>query len=141
MYEAAKLAEQLSPRQGLSFADMPELYWRIGDRDAAKTALKSLSKIAEKVYSQDMNPDDPNLACKRIWPSSRLWRSCVETAEKVSPELASEIIAAIPDEDISAFQNITYASSLLNAPTFPATLAERHKNGNSLLQMQGPTEQ
>jgi len=139
--EAVKLADQLSPREGLSFTDVPELYLTIGDSDAAKTALKSLSKIAEKVYSQDINPDDPNLAFKGIWPSSRLWRSCVETAEKVSAELASEIIAAIPDEDISAFQNITYASSLLNAPTFPATWAERHKNGISLVQMQGPTEQ
>jgi len=135
-----KLADQLSPRQGLSFTDVPELYLTIGDSDAAKTALKSLSKIAEKVYSQDTNPDDPNLAFKGIWPSSRLWRSCVQTAEKVSAELASEIIAAIPDEDFSAFQNITCASSLLNAPAFPATWAERHKNGISLVQMQGPTE-
>jgi hypothetical protein len=136
-----KLADQLSPRQGLSFTDVPELYLTIGDSDAAKTALKSLSKIAEKVYSQDTNPDDPNLAFKGIWPSSRLWRSCVQTAQKVSAVLAAEIIAAIPDEDIAAFQNITYASSLLNAPTFPATWAERHKNGISLVQMQGPTEQ
>ena len=38
----------------------------------------------------------------------------------LSAELAAEITAAIPDEDISAFQNITHASSLLNAPTFPS---------------------
>ena len=139
--EMVKLADQLSPRQGLSFADVPELYLRIGDKDAARTALKSLSKIAEKVYLQDTNPDDPNLAFKGIWPSSRLWRSCVETAKKVSAELASEIIAAIPDDDISAFQNITYASSLLNAPTFPATWAERHKNGISMINMPPPAEQ
>ena len=59
----------------------------------------------------------------------------------VSAALAAEITARIPDEDISAFENITYASSLLNAPTFPATWAERHNNGISLVQMQGPTEQ
>jgi hypothetical protein len=139
--EALKLADQLSPQQGMAFTDVPELYLAIGDKEAAKTALKSLSKIAERVYSQDTNPDDPNLAFKGVWPSSRLWRSGVQTAEKVSAELAAEIIAAIPDEDISAFQNITYASSLLNAPTFPATWAERHKNGISMVQMQGPTEQ
>lgn len=136
--EAMKLADQLSPKQGLAFADVPELYLKIGDKDAAKTALKTLSKIAEKVYAQDSNLDDPNLAFKGLWPSSRLWRSCVETAGKVSPELVAEMIAAIPDEEISAFQNITYAGSLLNAPTFPATWAERHKNGMAMVQMEGP---
>ena len=56
----------------------------------------------------------------------------------VSAELAAEITARIPDKDISTFQNITYASSRLNAPTLPATRAERHKNGLSLVRMQGP---
>jgi hypothetical protein len=64
-----------------------------------------------------------------------------ESMVLVSAELAAEITAAIPDEDISAFQNITYASSLLNAPTFPTTWAERQKNGISLVQMQGSTEE
>ena len=35
----------------------------------------------------------------------------------------------------------TYASSRLNAPTFPVTWAERHNNGIWLVQMPWSTEQ
>jgi len=129
--ELLKLTDQLSLHQDSYLADVPQLYLTIGDEQGARSAIKSLSKIAEKVYAADNDPDNPNLAFKGTWPSSRLWRSCVEAADKISPELVHEIISGIPDEDIAVFQKITYANSLLGAPAFPMAWAEYHKHTSS----------
>ena len=105
----------------------------MGDTEGAKKAVKVLAKAAEKAYVEDTNPDDPNLAFKGQWPSSALWRTAVQAAAKISPEMAEEIMAGIQDEDIAAFQKISYASSLLGAPRAQLSISTRRKNGTSFM--------
>jgi hypothetical protein len=129
--EIVKLEDQLSQSQAQSLDKVPQSYLDLGDEEGAKKALKGLLKIAEKLYTRDNDPDDPNLAFKGTWPSTNLWRKCVQIAGKISPDLAQEIIAGISDPEIETFQKVAYATSLLGVPGLPTSIAERHKNGSS----------
>jgi len=79
------------------------------------------------LYAEDINADDPNQAFKGAWPSSSLWRGCVIVAGEIAPEMALEIIGEIPDDDIAAFEKVSYAGSLLGAPSSPMMVATRRK--------------
>jgi len=125
--EALKLADQLSPEQELSLKPVPEIYLTLGDMEGAGKAVKVLSKAAERLYAEDINADDPNQAFKGAWPSSSLWRGCVIVAGEIAPEMALEIIGEIPDDDIAAFEKVSYAGSLLGAPSSPMMVATRRK--------------
>jgi hypothetical protein len=113
--EILKFQDQLTPDQTAGLANLPELYMALGEEDEAKKVLGAVLKAAEKIYAHDTDADDPNKAFKGTWPSSDLWRKCVQVAAKISPALSEEIIANIPDPDIAAAQKVAFASSLLGA--------------------------
>jgi hypothetical protein len=46
-------------------------------------------------------------------------RRLVIIATKGSPDLAEQIISEIPDEEVRAFQNVTFANTLLQANDYP----------------------
>jgi hypothetical protein len=117
--ELVKIEDQLTPEQMRDVARFPELYLVLGDEEGAKKALKAMLKAADKVYAQDTNSDDPNKAFKGVWPSVDMWRQCVQVAGRISPDLAEEIIANIPDPDIVALEKVAFASALLHAPGVP----------------------
>jgi hypothetical protein len=129
--EILKFAEQLNPQEIQTLAEVPELYFKMGDTDAAKKSLTPMLKSAEKLYAQDTDADDPNKAFKGTWPSSNLWRKCVQAAAKISPALAEEIITQIPDPDIVAAQRVSFASALLGVTDDPIIVSNCHKSGSS----------
>jgi len=132
--EIRKIAENTpAHNQAGILAELPELYLRPGDQDAARSSLNELVKIAVKLYSRDSDSDDPNQAFKAMWPSADLWRHCVQVAAKLAPSAAEEIIEEVPDADIKAFERITFANALLGADTPPISIIEKHKNGMSVV--------
>lgn len=129
--EATKLAEQLPPRQGRKLANAMDVYTQLGDEEGAEKALNVLLKIAQNLYAIDSNPSDPNQVFKGMWPSTVLWRRCVEFSVKLSPNLAKSIISDLSDPEIAALQRVAYASSLLGASTGPWQIAEKNeRSGN-----------
>ncbi|PYX76176.1 MAG: hypothetical protein DMG72_05640 [Acidobacteria bacterium] len=130
--EIRKIAENTpAHNQAGILAELPEIYLRLGDQDAARSSLNELVKIAVKLYSRDSDSDDPNQAFKAMWPSANLWRHCVQVAAKLAPSVAEEIIEEVPDADIKTFERITFANTLLGADTPPISIIEKHKNGMS----------
>ncbi len=111
--EILKFEDQLSPEQIKSIADAPQIYIKLGDADDAKKALKPMLKAAEKLYAHDTDGDDPNKSFKGTWPSTDLWRKCVQVGAKISPAYVEEILAEIPDPEIAASVKVAYAASLL----------------------------
>lgn len=111
--EILKFEDQLSPEQIKSIADAPQIYLKLGDADDAKKAVKPMLKAAEKLYAHDTDGDDPNKSFKGTWPSTDLWRKCVQVGAKISPAYAEEILAEIPDPEIAASVKVAYAASLL----------------------------
>ncbi len=129
--EILKIEDQLTPQQMAGLANLPKIYLDLGDEDGARKALKPLLKAAEKIYAHDTDADDPNRAFKGTWPSADLWRKCVQTAAKVSPSLAEEIIGEIPDPEIAASAKVDFAGSLLRAGGEPMMVSDCRKNGSS----------
>lgn len=54
--------------QALMLPSIAETYLAMGDADGAMSQIKSLLKLAEKVYASDTDTDDPNLAFIGAWP-------------------------------------------------------------------------
>ena len=125
--EIVKVQDQLSPTQMMGVSKLAGIYLHLGDEEDARNALKALLKTAEKLYESDINAEDPNNAFKGNWPSSNLWRRCVQVAAKISPTLAEEIISQISDAEIAAAENVAYASSLLGAESEPFMINECRK--------------
>ena len=126
--EIIRVEDQLSAQEIAGAANLPMMYIRLGDDEAAKKAIKAMVKAAEKLYARDTDDDDPNKAFKGTWPSADLWRKCVQAAAKISPALAEEIITEIPDPEIAAAQRVAFASSLLGALGEPMIVSDCRKN-------------
>jgi hypothetical protein len=130
MNEARRLMQDAVPsKQALFLAEVPDFYIKLGDEDGARSAIKDQVKVAEKLYAIDSDAGDPNLAFKGAWPSSNAWRTSIQQATKVSPALAEEIVAQIPDPDIAGFQQVIYANTLLGAEKSSVAVIEWHKSG------------
>lgn len=129
--ELSKTEDQWSLAQQSTMADLPKIYLDLGDEEGAKKALKIMLKAAEKLYAHDTDGDDPNKAFKGTWPSTDLWRKCVQVAAKISPALAEEIINGIPDPEIAASQKVAFAGSLLGTGGEPVIVSDCRKNGSS----------
>jgi hypothetical protein len=135
MNEARRLMQDAVPsKQALFLAEVPDFYIKLGDEDGARSAIKDQVKVAEKLYAIDSDAGDPNLAFKGAWPSSNAWRTSIQQATKVSPALAEEIVAQIPDPDIAGFQQVIYANTLLGAEKsrVAVIVIEWHKSGQHL---------
>jgi hypothetical protein len=129
--EIMKFEEQLTPEQIKNEADLPQIYFELGDREDAKKALNVMLKAAEKLYAHDTDGDDPNKSFKGTWPSADLWRKCVQAARKISPAYAEEIIGEIPDAEIAASIKVAYAGSLLGqTSSVPILVSDCRKNSS-----------
>ena len=114
--EAAKLEDRLVASQLTSFPNLPELYVELGDKEGAERSVATTLKIARKIYAWDTDSDDPNQAFKEMWPSTAIWERTLRAADKLSPALAQDIIADIPDPEIAAVGKLQEASILLGKP-------------------------
>lgn len=130
MTEARRLAQDVDPSwQALILEDVPDFYLKLGDEDGARSAIKDQVKLAEKLYAADTDAGDPNLVFKGAWPSANAWRTCIQQATKLSSAFAEEILAQIPDPDITGFERVMYANALLEAGKSDIAVLEWHKNG------------
>jgi hypothetical protein len=125
------IQDQLTPQEITGIDDLPGLYLRVGDMDAAKKALDILVKAAGKIYEHDTDSDDPNKAFEGTWPSTDLWRKAIQQAAKISPSLPDEIIAGLPDPEISVFEKVVFASALIGTSGLDDSIlvADCRKNG------------
>ena len=125
------IQDQLTPQEMSGIDNLPELYLKVGDTDAAKKAVDILVKAAGKIYEHDTDPDDPNKAFEGTWPSTDLWRKAIQQAAKISSGLPDEIIAGLPDPEISAFQKVVFASAVVGTVAFDDSIlvTDCRKNG------------
>ena len=114
--------------RGLGYA--AEEYLEIGDEDDAHKTVEEALQVAEKLYAKDTDNSDPNQAFKGVWPSTQLWRHCLQITARFSPSAAEAIIANIQDPEIATFEKIYFANSLLGAPQKSLPIVVFHKDGN-----------
>jgi hypothetical protein len=127
------IQDQLTPKEMTGLDDLPELYLKVGDIDAAKKAVDILVKAADKIYEHDSDPEDPNKAFEGTWPSTDLWRKAIQQGARISAVLSDEIIAGLPDPEISTFEKVIFAAALVGASAADDSIlvADCRKNGAS----------
>jgi len=87
----------------------------MGDVDLAVKLFRSGMEQADKLRSEDADPDDPNLALKAWWPSvSAYWR-LVQAASRFSPRTALEQVQEIKDPEILLLLEVRLANNGLGA--------------------------
>jgi hypothetical protein len=109
------LSQSSLTAQARNLGNAAEEYLEIGDEDDAHKTVEEAVQVAEKLYTKDTDNEDPNQDFKGVWPSTQLWRRCIEITARFSPSAAEEIIANIKDPDIATFEKIYFANSLLGA--------------------------
>jgi len=130
MGDLQKLTSDLDiATQARMLTAVPNFYVEIGDMEEAKASVKDLMKLADKLYARDVDSSDPNLLFKGVWPSTALWRRCVQFGAKISTEFAEEMIAQVPDAEIQTFERVNYGATLAGSEPFRTSMIEWHKNG------------
>jgi hypothetical protein len=89
----------------------------MGELDLAVKLFRSGMEQADKLRSEDADPDDPNLALKAWWPSvSAYWR-LIQAASRFSPRTALERVREIKEPEILLLLEVRLANSALGART------------------------
>jgi hypothetical protein len=89
----------------------------MGEVNLALSLFRSGMDQADKLRSEDADPDDPNTALKALWPSvSAYWR-LVGAASLLSPPTALQEIRKIKDPEILLLLEVRLASMRLGART------------------------
>jgi hypothetical protein len=104
---------------------------RLKEVDKAQSMVSKLLKYIDKLYAIDVNSDDPNRALKSTWPSTVVSRACAALAARISTKFAQEVLRELPDPDLRVFVDIELANIMLQAPSYPALVQERHKEEKS----------
>jgi len=87
----------------------------IGEVDLALKLFRSGMEQADRLRSEDADPDDPNIALKAWWPSvSAYWR-LVLASSQFSPQTALEQVAEIKDPEILLLLEVRLASKSVGA--------------------------
>lgn len=111
------------------------LYLQMEDSDAAKKTVEKGLKIADQVFKQDTNADDPNKALKAYWPSAEAYRSLLRVAGKVSPTWAMELLKDVSDPEMKGMCQMALAQAWLDMSGGSRIIMTTNKNGTSMMQM------
>ena len=105
------------------------VYHRLGDDDAAFSALKQGFKTADELFARDTDSDDPNLAPKIQWPSTVTRIHLFQTASEISPRMAEDLLQDTSDPDQRVIHKVALGRSLLGSYTPPFDVTDWRKAG------------
>jgi hypothetical protein len=88
---------------------------QIGDVDLAVKLFQSGTEQVDKLRSEDIDFDDPNLALKAWWPSVNAYWQLVRTASEFSPDTALAQVREIRDQEILVLLEVKLANKGLGA--------------------------
>jgi hypothetical protein len=90
----------------------------IGEGDLALDLLRSGMEQADRLRTEDADPDDPNIAIKAFWPSVCAYTRLIFAAAKISPQTALEQVHVIKDPEVLLLVEVRLASKELGAHDF-----------------------
>ncbi len=128
---------ELEPQES-ALESAASLYLQMKDTESAQKALAQAGKVAETMYKEDTNKDDPNQALKAYWPSTAAWMRLVQIADGISPRASAEIIHGIDDPEIQVTQQLALAGTLLGLPLGPSLSISTTKSGTSMMMTASP---
>jgi uncharacterized protein with PhoU and TrkA domain len=131
--ELNKATEDIDPLQRADYLfSENDILLLMGDQLGAADNLKVIAKVAEQVYKDDSDPDDPNAAPKPYWPSAAIWGRMLPIASKRSDSEAASVVASIHDPEMQMIETVALADLYLGAPTGVSLIAVKKKNRQSI---------
>lgn len=131
--ELNKATEDIDPLQRADYLfSENDILLLMGDQLGAADNLKVIAKVAEQVYKDDSDPDDPNTAPKPYWPSAAVWGRMLPIALKRSDSEAASVVASIHDPEMQMIETVALADLYLGAPTGVSLIAVKKKNRQSI---------
>jgi tetratricopeptide (TPR) repeat protein len=130
LIEKVALEEQLMNSQMIT-----DLYLKMGETDKAKDSLEQALTIADRLYKQDTDADDPNLAPKAYWASTNGYRSVLSRAGKLDPAWATNLLKDVPDDGIRVFDQIAMANAIAGGGAGGFQIISATKNGVKMMFM------
>jgi hypothetical protein len=85
------------------------------DVDLALKLFRSGMEQADRLRSEDADPDDPNIAIKALWPSVCAYRRLIMATSQFSPQTALERVREIKDPEILLLLEVKLASKKLGS--------------------------
>jgi hypothetical protein len=111
-------AQDLLPKapiwqQMQTVGEIINVYELLGNKENAQKTIELGTKIAELLYKQEMEADDPNLAPKAWWMSTNAWRNLVDTSYELDPEQSATLLKEAPDDEVRVFAQIALAKRMI----------------------------
>ena len=107
-----------------------ETYVKIGDSDGAKGTIEKGLGMAAKIYKNDSDSDNPNVALKAFWPSTNAYCGFLRVAERISPAWATTLLREIPDSEIRVAAEVNITLQSLGLPAGQSYVLTTNKNGS-----------
>jgi hypothetical protein len=86
---------------------------------------------ADRLRSQDNDPDDPNAAIKAFWPSVCAYSGLALNIAQISPQTALQRIQEIKDPEILLLLELKLANKQLGAREFQSSGMVHKKSSHS----------
>jgi len=108
-------------------ARVAELEIKETETDSAVDTIHLGLQVADELQEVDENNDDPNQAIKAYWPSTHVWRTFIELADRISHRFAQDSLDKLRDPEIKLLSRITLADSWLEVkPVMSEVIEKRH---------------
>jgi hypothetical protein len=93
-----------------------DVYMHMGDFDDAKSVIEKAMSVANEVYREDANPDDPNKALKAYWSATDGYRALLRQAARISPQWSMTLLNEIRDPEVKVASEAAIAGAWLGVP-------------------------
>ena len=90
------------------------------------SAVQDLLVEAHRLYRQDSDADDRNLAPRVFWPSGHAYRQAMYWAGDRSGLAAEPLLGEIPDADLTLLASIELAAGTLGLPEYAGVRMQQH---------------
>jgi len=98
--------------------------------DLALNLFRSGMEQADRLRSEDADPDDPNTAIKAFWPSVCVYSGLILAASQISPQTTLARVREIKDPEILLLLEVKLASKKLGARNFQSSTLVHKKSSH-----------
>ncbi len=95
-------------------------------RQGDPSGVRDLLAETHRLYREDTDASDPNVAPLVFWPSCHAYRSALYWAGDRSGQAAEPLLAEIPDADLALLASIELAAGTLGLPEHSGVRMENH---------------
>jgi hypothetical protein len=115
-------------RQPAYYASAAGIFRMMGDTESAKDAVQKGLDIAARLYKQDTDSDDPNMAFEAFWPSMNAYSMLLREATQISEIWAIGLLKQIDNAEVRFAAETAIAGSAREVPESRTTMITQKRS-------------